>query len=292
MSDVTKDQLCLDIKECQEIELCLMKRIHDYCERHGLRYNLAFGTLLGAVRHHGFIPWDNDMDILMPRPDYERLLSLVADDPIGEHAYLLHWSTDDSYHYPIVRICDDRTVVAPGYVREQPERMGVWVDIFPVDGVWENPWAHVPSRVEMRALKVLQRADNYSPGSSTGIKRVLKAVVSRFFPNRDNAFQRKIDEVAMRCPFGSTTFADTVTEYEETYPRLTVDNFDHPVMLEFEGVEFRCPANWDEILTWTYGSYLQLPPENERMTHDVHACWLNDEARQMFAAELGGAHED
>lgn len=291
MSAVANDQFHLSVSECQEVELGLMKSIHSYCQRHGLRYNLAFGTLLGAVRHHGFIPWDNDMDILMPRPDYERLISLAENKPIGEHAYLLHWSIDDRYHYSIVRICDDRTVVVPGYVREQPERMGVWVDIFPVDGVWDRPWTHVLSRVEMRVLKVLQRADNYSPASSTGVKRILKAVLACLFPNKDNAFQKKIDEVAMRCPFGSTSFADTVTEYEKTYPRLTVDNFNNPIMLEFEDTEFCCPANWDEILTWTYGSYLQLPSEEDRMTHDVHACWLNGDARQLFYAEFGGAHE-
>lgn len=292
MSAIANDQCHLSIRECQEVELGLMKGIHDYCERHGLRYNLAFGTLLGAVRHHGFIPWDNDMDILMPRPDYERLISLAANEPLGEHAYLLHWSKDVRYHYPIVRVCDDRTAVSPGYVREQPQRMGVWVDIFPVDGVWDRPWAHTLSRMEMRVLKVLQRADNYSPESSAGAKRILKAFLARLFPNEGNVFQKKIDEVAMRCPFGSTSFADTVTEYEKTYPRLTADNFNNPVMLEFEDVEFCCPANWDEILTWTYGSYLELPPEDERITHDIHARWLNDEAHQMFVAELGGAHED
>lgn len=292
MTDAAESNNYLSIGESQEVELGLLKQIHSYCERHHLRYNLAFGTLLGAVRHQGFIPWDNDVDIMMPRPDYERMISLASIEPIGDHAYLLHWSNDERYHYPIVRVCDDRTCVIPGYIREQPRRMGVWVDIFPVDGVWEHPLAHIPSLVEMRILKVLQRADNYAPEGSSGMKRVAKSILARLFPNEGNAFQRKIDEVAMRCPYGSTRFSDTVTEFVTTFPRITANDFDHPVLLEFEGSRFCCPPNWDEVLSWTYGDYMRLPPESERMTHDIHARWVSDGGERDSAGELGSVHED
>ena len=124
----------LSIAEEQQAELEVMKELHAFCVKHGLRYILAYGTLLGAIRHKGFIPWDNDMDVIMPREDVEKLVEINKKDPIGKNVRLFHYTTDANYHYPIVRACNTKTIVQPTYLREMIDDMGVWVDIFPMDG--------------------------------------------------------------------------------------------------------------------------------------------------------------
>lgn len=124
----------LSITEEQQAELEVMKELHAFCVKHGLRYILAYGTLLGAIRHKGFIPWDNDMDVIMPREDVKKLVEINKKNPIGKNVRLFHYTTDANYHYPIVRACNTKTIVQPTYLREMIDDMGVWVDIFPMDG--------------------------------------------------------------------------------------------------------------------------------------------------------------
>ena len=132
----------LTIKEQQQVMLDIMKAFHEFSLKNNISYILIYGTLLGAVRHKGFIPWDNDMDVGVPRPEYDRLVSLLnSGEKVGEHYYHLHYTNDNNYHYQIIRICDDRTTVQPPYIRNQPKRMGVWLDIFPIDGVPEKTLA-------------------------------------------------------------------------------------------------------------------------------------------------------
>lgn len=132
------EQHLLTLNEIQAVELEIMKQLHKWCEQNKIRYCMGYGTLLGAVRHQGPIPWDNDMDILMPRPDFEKMLRLTRNNKIGKNISILHHSKDDRYHYSVARACDDRTRVFATYLVEQPRRLGVWVDIFPIDGMPEK----------------------------------------------------------------------------------------------------------------------------------------------------------
>lgn len=261
------------VKECQQVELSIMKELHRYCGKHQITYAMAYGTLLGAVRHKGFIPWDNDMDIVMPRPDYERFIRLVQESPIADHLYLLHHSIDPHYHYQCARVCDSRTEVAPAYIREQPGKMGLWVDIFPIDGVWDTSIRHLPSRAILRMYKVLQRADIYALPDGHGWKNHVKNLLQLLFPNKQNHFQKKVDQLGMRWSFDSSDRVGNITEFDffgESFPK---DDLTEPVLLPFEDAEFYAPRNWDAWLATYYGDYMKLPPEEKRMTHDLNAKW-------------------
>lgn len=264
----------LTIEECQHVELDIMSRIHSFCREHNLRYLLAYGTLIGAVRHKGFIPWDNDMDIVMPRPDYEKLLAVLKSRPIADHLYLLHYTTDAEYHYQCARICDSRTEVRPSYIREQPKRMGIWVDIFPIDGIPDRSSTQVLTKVEMGILKVLQRSDIYAIDDARGWKYSVKRTMRKTFPNKNNAYQRKLDIIASKTAFGESDYAGNVTEYDKTYCEYVPADFDSPLLLAFEDQRFYAPKRYDEILTSEYGDYMKLPPIEQRMTHDLNARWV------------------
>lgn len=271
----------LTIEECQQVELDIMKAIHSFCCERNLRYLLAYGTLIGAVRHKGFIPWDNDMDIVMPRSDYEQLISALKDRPIAGHLYLLHYSSDSKYHYQCARICDSRTEVRPPYIREQPKRMGVWVDVFPIDGIPDNPVLKSIASVRMGVLKVLQRSDIYAVEGVKGWKHSLKRALRKAFPNKGNAYQRKLDIIACKTGFGATDRAGNITEFEKTYAGYVPADFDSPMLLDFEGQRFFAPRRYDEILTSEYGEYMELPPLEGRTTHDLDARWIAPEAESV-----------
>ena len=124
----------LSIKETQAISLEILHTVAEICESQNLRYVLVYGTLIGAIRHHGYIPWDDDVDIMMPRPDYDELIKYMKEH-IQEYNHLEIFNHDvcDKYPYMITRISDNRYEIE--MVNEKPFGMGVFIDIYPYDGL-------------------------------------------------------------------------------------------------------------------------------------------------------------
>lgn len=263
----------LTVKECQNVELEIMQNIHLFCEKYNLKYVMAYGTLLGAVRHKGFIPWDNDMDIAMPRPDFEKFLELVKDNSVGEHLYCAYYRTDPKYHYQVIRVCDDRTKVYAPYLREQPEKMGVWVDIFPIDGVWKHPYFHPIQKLRLLFNQILQRGDIYGKKEAKGLKTKIKRLIYLLFPCKNNQHAYAVDKFASKCPYEKQDIVGITVERKgcQYFDR---EDFENRKLLPFEQYAFYGPDNVNKTLTDTYGDYMTLPPEDKRETHDINAEFI------------------
>ena len=120
-------------QKIQSIELGILREVSEICSENKIDFYLIEGSLLGAVRHGGFIPWDDDIDIGMPREDYERFLSIIS-DKLPSHLSLKSYKFDSDFHSYYARIVDNRTKVIPEYLKFSGRYTGVWIDIFPLDG--------------------------------------------------------------------------------------------------------------------------------------------------------------
>lgn len=138
----------IELDELKSIELDILLAFHDYCEQKGLSYMLYYGTLLGAVRHQGFIPWDDDIDVVMPRDDYEAFFRSFPCDSSFETIKLISYR-DRSSIYPFIKLVDTRTEVVEDFV-DPRYKTGVWIDIFPMDGLPEDDRPFKENRKAMR----------------------------------------------------------------------------------------------------------------------------------------------
>ena len=233
----------LTIQEQQEVMLGIMKAIHTFCVDNDIRYVLLFGTLLGAVRHKGFIPWDNDMDIGIPRPDYDKLVTLLnSGKTIGEHFYHLHYTNDDNYHYQIM------------------------------DGVPRKTPLGILRRARLFVNKKLQIADIYSVRDKKDFANRAGNLICKIFPNAKKR-NYKIDSILRKTPFDTSEFVGDMEDRDEKIFSFEKSFFEEYVLLDFEDAKFFCPAKWDEYLKKAYGDYMKLPPEGKRMTHPTGCKW-------------------
>lgn len=256
----------IEEKELKQIQLEILCDVAAFCEKHGLRYYLAYGTLLGAVRHKGYIPWDDDIDIHMPRPDYEKFISLYNSQ---DNCVVTH-ETERCYHVPFAKVYRKGTIVKEYFYKQSV--FGVYVDIFPIDAIkhrWQAFWCG--QCVKFMYIKTFVFCERQTLLRKLRIavsKLILLPFTEHFILERMRRISTryKYEECKYVCSFGSRTAV------REILPR---EVFDEYTMLPFEGKEYRAPKLYDEYLKHKYGDYMKLPPEEKRVsTHDSQAYWV------------------
>ena len=260
--EINKERL----RELQLTELKILKTIDNICKKNKITYYLGEGTLLGAVRHKGFIPWDDDLDILMPREDYDKFIDIFGKNVI-DNCVMCNDKTIEDYHLVITKIvalddngfenCDARSMAKCGY-------SGPFVDIFPLD---KGP--HFSKKLQKMRKKMIRAYRDILlmrvkyPLKKT-LKRSLIKPFSRFFSNK--YLHRKIKKLMIVY---NTSDADYIINYTSSYPieRQTVpkEYYGKPKYVKFEGLTVPIPENSEAILTQIYGDYMTLPPEEKRV---------------------------
>ena len=253
----------------QKIELNVLRVIDAFCRKHNIRYMLSAGTLLGAIRHKGFIPWDDDVDIVMPRLDYERfyqIFNALNEDP----KYKLVSSRDRSMAYPFLKVIDTSTLVLEDYVSPEYNKLGLWVDIYPIDGA-----PPMESYREFRKLKFMHGMAMSDPKSAaTTSKRIAKRILKTLLGNpTPYEISERYDAKAQEVPITEGgEVAVVIWGYREK-ERMPYEYLER-TEVEFEGNLFFASKMWDQYLTQLFGDYMQLPPENQRVPHGMHAYYL------------------
>lgn len=260
MRGVTSDEL-------RSIQLDLLQKTAEFCEDHGLSYFLCGGTLIGAIRHKGYIPWDDDIDIAMPRPDYERFMQTF--NRPGNYYQVVNLDTDPAYMYAFAKVYDNRTVFKELHYSGE---VGVNIDLFPVDGV--NEVAQIRKIMLLRKFLHTKRANYYKRTvSKMVINTIGKLVLLPFSAHR---IARWIDNEARKYAFGSLPQAGVIINPVGLGEMVDKSVFDSHVYEEFEGRKYRVPIGYDAWLKSIYGDYMQLPPVEHRVPHHTYQAWWKD----------------
>ncbi len=268
--DITKMQV-MDDESCKEHILKIFDVFVQFCNAHQLTYFLAYGSELGAVRHGGFIPWDDDLDVTMPREDYNRLLQLWN---VPGYTVFHHGNTKD-YHLYFAKISDDSTVLKNDYVNDI-DGMGLYVDIFPMDLVavddgqaWkmEKKFNRYLPLLLMSDMKKCWPGDNFLKNCA---KHLCYAGAKALGPDY---WRKKIERLA------SSAVCKNPAEAKQYYLGdrvLDREIFSDGKTTAFEGRQVCGPCNPDAYLTTIYGNYMQLPPESQRISNHDYTAYLKD----------------
>ena len=266
-------QFSLD--ELKTFQLEMLNKIAGYCDSNNLTYFLAYGTLLGAVRHKGYIPWDDDIDIIMPRRDYNLFLkqfngkvpNLVVAAP----------EMDLEYYAPYANVYDNRTLLIEEIVSHGKLELGVKIDIFPLDFVpsdektYDEMWRC--SLSDKRRLFVKTKKLSFCHGMER-LKLALRKIQYLFVSLK--RIQKRHQELINDPKYKSDGPVTDVIVLPWGRRKVTMpQEYYFPVKkLSFEGYEFNVPNNYDKVLQTLYGDYMTFPPESERIAkHSFKAYW-------------------
>lgn len=246
----------LTVDEAKKIQLGLLKRVAKFCDENGIRYFIYYGTYLGALRHKGFIPWDDDIDICMPRPDYEKFTHTFKADDCVLHT----WTPDNSWICPFSKVSDPATELHEN--TDLGEQLGVNIDIFPMDGLPAKDGQISRMLKSMRFYYVMQVAATLKDHSkrSFGSRFIIRTIkiFYKIFHVKHSITGRAIRK-ASRYDFDKS---EKVGILVWGYGRKEIVRRDSIIPLrrvQFEDAEFWAPGT-DESLVTAYGDYMQLPP--------------------------------
>jgi len=262
------------IDEMKSFQLEMLKKIADYCDKNNLIYFLAYGTLLGAVRHKGYIPWDDDIDIIMPRRDYNLFLEKFN----GQISNLVVAAPeiDTEYYAPYANVYDNRTILVEEIVSHGKLELGVKIDIFPLDYVpsdyiiYDKLWKQ--SRFD--TLRLFSKTMKLS--FFHGFERIKLAIrkIQFSFESIKKIQERHLKLINNPIYKSEGPLVDVIALMWNRKLALSQDCYFPAKKLLFEGCEFNVPNDYDKVLRNLYGDYMQLPPEKDRIAkHCFKAYW-------------------
>ena len=252
-----------DSQRIKEIELEIFKFFLDIANKLDIKYYIIGGTLLGAVRHKGFIPWDDDIDVGLPRKDYEKFIA-EAQKYLPEYYFLQTYETDPEYPLNFAKIRDSRTTYLETALNNKKINHGVFFDVFPLDFYPENEKDQdkFDKKVSIYAKRI---RDSLNVEHSTSIKSKVFSVIARLLAKDTQTACRKKDKI-----YTSLSSSNLMGNMSSAYKRgetAPLDWCGEGVELEFDGLKVNAPVEYHKFLTQIYGDYMQFPPPEKRKSH-------------------------
>ncbi len=273
------------LRKLQKSELLILKRVDFICQKYNINYFMVGGTLLGAIRHKGFIPWDDDLDIGMLRDDFNKFLR-VCNEELGDE-FLLDWySTNPQYWLPFAKIRLKNTIYQEYYMKDSYEPAGIWLDIFPLDNATNANSLWQKFRFSATTtLKFILAKKSGIVMVKNKFKRFILFMLSLLPKKIILWLQLKI--MTLNKDNNSKYVVNLASKYGYK-KQIHLRNRYIPVKkIEFEDGEYYAPADCDYVLTKIYGqNYMQLPPKEKRITHNPIRIKLLGEKEIKYGKEI------
>ena len=248
----------------------ILKDFIKICEKNNLTYYIYAGSLLGAVRHNGFIPWDDDLDVVMFREDYEKLKKIFLSNPNDKYELLTNETSEDYFHL-LSKLMIKNTLFEEEWVNQVNFHVGINIDIFVLDDLADGRFKRfyqlkksflynkllIMSKIKLDDLPFLTKVTTHLVYYFLNLFNIKPSTINKRCLN----FLRKYQDVCCECVFDISATAE---EYPLIYYK---EDFNQIVKLKFEDIEVNAPKNYDNILKSLYGDYMMLPPKEQRYNH-------------------------
>ena len=252
----------LSLNQIKKIELDILIAFTKFCDDHNLRYFLAYGSLLGAVRHGGFIPWDDDIDVVMMRSDYMKLNDLLCHESIRED---LEWVSiqNGKWDEPFGKLVNKNTII-----KLERTNSSIWIDIFPLDFYDKKLFK---KNIFMRRVHIAKTTNHFDFSKKGIVKFLLKNI---YFWKSLKSISEDIELRSKSAPH-SDKIAHMVwaSDNRDVHDKVM---FSSCSTVTFEGLSFKTVANIDLYLKTIYGNYMELPPVSARKTHEITGFWIGN----------------
>lgn len=274
--------LMTDNEKVQKLTLYTLNTFIEYCEKYNLKYYFTGGALIGVMRHKGFVPWDDDIDIGMPRKDFDRFHNLIKTDmPVGFG--VCNRYTDSNWHFAMSQFIDLESEIQI-HLAEQPRNAHIWIDIFPLDGLPNGEiqrWFRVKNillhRYIVQAANISTQVDSHR--ERPWHERVILSICKLLHVDKvinTNKVLNHMEKVLRKSDFDESIWCGNMLGRYREREVVKREWFGEPVDGIFAGQVVNIPENSHEILTVLYGDYMKLPPVEKRETHHVSLVKCRD----------------
>ena len=275
----------------QEKQLNILKYFIKVCEKHNLQYFLVGGSTLGAIRHKGFIPWDDDIDVGMPRKDYDKFVELQSEFE-GTPYFIQTFKTDPCYIYNYGKLRDSSTTFIENTFKQHRINHGVWIDIFPIDGFskvvkprekFAKKVAHIWWQVYLSYLPALRRKVH----ARTFFKDILLNIVAGLFYIFDIAHYRNkhVERYVRKIPLEESVMAGNYFGFNMKREAMDTNLFKEFVKVPFEDTEAYVLKDYDTYLRNLYGDYMKFPPKEKQVGHHYNSGFSLEQGYEDYLKE-------
>lgn len=264
----------LTLRETQIEEYNTLKVISQYLKNNNIKYYLYGGTCLGAIRHQGFIPWDDDIDIAIPRPDYEKLIEILKENNnINDYIYATEFSLNNSL-FPFIKIYNTQIKF---YIEKDPYDRNLWIDVFPIDGLSNNYKKDYKKATKYynEYGRKKEQINHFFTKNKNKVKNILKKLYYLcILPRVDlNKLIEKYIKYCKHNDYNKSYYVGTIQwigNLGDVIPKKWIGTNER--LLKFEDAEFPVFEECEKYLSQRYGKdYMELPPEEKRESHNVTA---------------------
>ena len=258
----------IELRELQLLQLKALKETVRICNKHNVKYFMIGGTLIGAVRHKGFIPWDDDIDIAMYRNDYDKFVSVCGDE-LADGYFMQHYKTDKDYYSPLTRICINDTYILDKLYEHLKFHKGLYIDIFPLDNIPNDKKKRVIQKKKIQAVDklMLYKAFIVWTKGSLRLKLIGKYLLKKLYAPISLKYLHQLREKYMKLYVNEKTeyVCSTASKYGYDKQVIRRQIYGEPRLIEFEDGLFCAPQEVEAYLTHLFGNYMKLPPVEQQL---------------------------